>query len=140
PKMNLSTFRLKAQITSSLSGFLNTVDEFAIHGKFDNAVDADDIISVPFASSLAAILNRLASFTSRVIRNCLNSSNAKQFSVNICNGRLHSIACVELHPIEFEHLYLNAIREPRFFIGIRSTPHKDAGVATGLHVFPFDMQ
>ena len=56
-EVDFGTFGLKAEVTFFLGGTADAIDELAIYGKFDDSIDADDIVDIPLAAWLAAVLD-----------------------------------------------------------------------------------
>ena len=113
---------------------------FAVHRQLDDAVDRNDVIGVPLALALAAVLDRHASITARVVRRGLDAADAEQLPVNVGDRRRDAVHFVEIGPFELQHLDLDAVGQPCPGIGLRVAPREDARVAAGFHVHPLDVQ
>ena len=56
-KVDLGTFGFEAEVAFFLSGFADAVHKFSINGELDDAIDADEIVDIPFAAGFAAVFN-----------------------------------------------------------------------------------
>ena len=138
--MYLRSFRLEAYISFSLWWTGDAIYNFSVHRELYYAIHADNIVNIPLSLTLAPVLNRLAPRSARIIGGGCNSAHAKKLAMHICDRRNHSILGIQCDPVKLEHLNLNTIREPRFFVGIGIGPYKDSWVASRFYMHPFNMQ
>ena len=64
----------------------DAVDELAVDGELDHAVDGDHVVGVPLALALAAVLDRLAALAARVVGRGLHAADAEQLAVDVRDG------------------------------------------------------
>ncbi len=114
-------------------GVADAVDEFAVDGELDGAIDANDGVLIPEAFAEAAIFGGLAAGASRVIRHG-QSPDAEDLAVDKGVGLI-----VLKSPIQFEDLHLDAVKQSRALGRCGIAPQEDAGIAGRFHVFPFEL-
>ena len=139
-EVDFGSFRFQAQITPLLRRAADAVNKLVVHRELNDAIDGDDIIGVLFSPPLAAVFDGLAPLASRVIWHRSDSTDPEEFTVDIGVGRSQAIHLVQLDPVEFEHLDLNAIGQAALRIGAGTTPYEYAGVSSRLNVHPLDVQ
>src|SRR5690606_40361465 len=87
PESNRGAFGFHTEIALSLGRLAAAVDELTVDGQFDRAVNANHIIRIPLTASLAAVFNGFAPRSTGIIRDSLDTADAKEFAVHIGNGR-----------------------------------------------------
>ena len=66
-EVDLGTLGLEAEVAFFLGSAADAVDEFAIHGKLDDAIDEDDVVDVPLPVRLAAVFDGAATVAAWII-------------------------------------------------------------------------
>src|SRR5438552_494073 len=114
-EVDFGAFGFQAQVALLLRAAADAVDDFAVDCEFDDTVHAHDIVGVPFVPSLAAIFDRLAPRTARIVGNGFNAANSKELAVDVGQRRCLAIAPVEVDTLQLEQLDLNAVRQASLY-------------------------
>jgi len=85
--MDLGAFGLQADVTLLDRCLADAVDEFAVHGQLDDTVYTNDNVCVPLALSFAAVLDGLASAAARIVRDRIQTTRTKDFTVHVGDWR-----------------------------------------------------
>src|SRR5262249_24156137 len=128
------------EIAFPLTRAADAVDELAVHRELDRAVDGHDVVDVPFTAWLAAVLDRHAPFAPRILGHDLHDIDAEELAMHVAQRRSDSVSLVQVDPVQFEHLDLDAVRQAAARIGDGTAPGEDARVSSRLHVHPLDVE
>src|SRR5688500_5289123 len=139
-EMDLRTFRFEAEIALLLCRPAHAVHEHAVHRELHDTVDGDDVVRVPFAPSSGAVLDRHAALAARIVRDGLDAADAEQFSVHVGDWRHAAVTGIQLRPVQFQHLDLDAVGQPRLGVRLCRAPDEHARVAARLGMHPFDVE
>jgi hypothetical protein len=137
--VDLRPLGLQAEVALPPRRAADAVHEPAVDRQLDDPVHGHDVVGVPLAAPEAAVLDRHAALAPRVVGDDLHAAHAEELAVDVGEGRYLAVARVELHPVELQHLDLDAVGQP-VLSRPGAAPDEDAGVAPGLDVHPLDVE
>src|SRR5690606_14921079 len=105
----------------------------------DCSVHANNLIGVPLTFSLAPVFDRLASGSSRIIRNRVDPTDTEHFSVDIGNRVSDAVAFIQFDPFQIKHLHFDTTGQP-VFPGDCITPNENTGITSRFHMLPLNVE
>src|SRR5690606_39224204 len=107
----------------------DAVDELPVDSQFDDAVDRHDVVCIPLAASLRAVLQRTAANAAWIVGYDLNASSTKQVAMHIRGRERLAISPFTAgYGIKLQHLHFDSSRQTILLAGLRVTPDENPGI------------
>src|SRR5436309_7325677 len=81
-KVDLRSFGFQTEVAFPACRAADAVDELAVDGELDDSVDGHDVVGVPFAPPLAAVLDRHAPLAAGVVGHDLHAADTEELAVH----------------------------------------------------------
>ncbi len=133
-EVDLGAFGFQTDISFFNGGLTDAVDEFAVDGQFDHAIDTDGGVLIPLVFAETAFFRRFTAFAAGIVRGGLETHSAEYLTVDIGISGL-----VLIGPVEFEDLNFDPFGQTVVGEGLAFAPDENAGITAGFEVFPFHL-